>query len=123
MFTTDETIKGVNGISQHQKDLIKAYLQGAVYCWCNSERRNDTFYARDFLGGANYFWEDTPVEVLYRHYMDASDQNHDYAFTEAAKAAGRLLKAVLHDDKRIFEVYDGFTKGYRWIGEYRDGSQ
>lgn len=123
MFTTDETIKGVNGIPQQQIALIKAYLQGAVYCWCNSNQKNEVFYARNFLGGENYFWEDTPAESLYRHYMDISDQDHDYAFTEAAKAAGRLLKMVLDEDKRIFEVHEGFVKGYRWTGRYKDGSQ
>lgn len=123
MFTTNETIKGVHGIPQDQIELLRAYLQGAVYCWCNSDQKHDVFYARDFLGGENFFWEDTPAEALYRHYMEVSDEDHDYAFSEAAKAAGRLLKAVLNDDKRIFEVQDGYVKGYRWTGAYRDGSQ
>lgn len=85
MFTTNETIKGVHGIPQGQINLLRAYLQGAVYCWCNSNQKHDVFYAR--------------------------------------KAAGRLLKAVLNDDKRVFEVQDGYVKGYRWTGRYRDGSQ
>ncbi|MBQ0075473.1 MAG: hypothetical protein KBT34_14935 [Prevotella sp.] len=104
MFTTQEVIKGVNNISQQEQELIKAYLQGAIYCWCNTERKYDTFYARDFLGGNNTFWEGTPVETLYNHYLQVGNGNHDYAFSEAAKAAGRLLKSVLNDDKRIFEV-------------------
>ena len=54
--------------------------------------------------------------------MEISDEEHDYAFAEAAKAAGRLLKAVLDEDKRIFEIQDGYVKGYRWTGRYRDGS-
>ena len=54
----------------------------------------------------NFFWEDTPAEALYRHYLEKSDNDHDYAFSEAAKAIGRLLKAVLIDDKRIFEIQE-----------------
>lgn len=44
-------------------------------------------------------------------------------FQKRRKAAGCLLKAVLNDDKRVFEVQDGYVKGYRWTGRYRDGSQ
>ena len=29
-----ETAKGVNGFSDQQLALMRAYLQGAVYCWC-----------------------------------------------------------------------------------------
>ena len=77
MFTTNETIKGVHGIPQNQIDLLRAYLQGAVYCWCNSAQKYDVFYARDFLGGENFFWEDTPAEALYRYNMERSDEEHD----------------------------------------------
>lgn len=76
-----------------------------------------------FLEERTSFGKITPAEALYRHYIEVSDGDYDYAFSEAAKAAGRLLKAVLNDDKRIFEVQDGYVKGYRWTGRYRDGSQ
>ena len=121
MLQTPETIKGVKGITDQQRDRIKAFLQGAVYCLCNSSHKHDWFSVRDFLGGENYYWQDTPLSALYEYYMACSDQDIDYAFSEAAKAAGRLMKAVLQEDKRIFEAREGFAKSYRWTGEDVDG--
>lgn len=121
MLQTPETIKGVNGITDQQRDLIKAFLQGAVYALCNSSHKHDWFSVRDFLGGENYYWQDTPLFALYDYYMECSGQDSDYSFSEAAKAAGRLMKAVLQEDKRVFEAREGFAKSYRWTGKYVNG--
>lgn len=64
MLQTPETIKGVKGITDQQRDRIKAFLQGAVYCLCNSSHKHDWFSVRDFLGGENYYWQDTPLSAL-----------------------------------------------------------
>ena len=46
------TYKGVNGFTDVQLELMKAYLQGAVYCWCKN-RKNQWFAARNLIGGDN----------------------------------------------------------------------
>lgn len=78
--------KGVNGFRPEEINEMKAYLQGCVYAWCNL-KGEEWFSARDFLGGDNYFWEGTPMCKLYNHYNEKGGE--DYAFDEAAKAAGR----------------------------------
>lgn len=104
MLRNDNTeVREVRVLTASQREFIKSYLQGAVYCWCNT-KGEEWFAARDFLGGDNYFWESTPVCVLYDHFMQSSDEDHDYAFNEAAKSAGRLLKQVHAEDARTFDT-------------------
>ena len=59
-----KTYKSVNGFSERQLDLMRAFLQGAVYCWCKN-RKNEWFAARDLLGGDNYYWQGTPPSCRY----------------------------------------------------------
>lgn len=108
--------KKVYGFSDEELRLMKAFLQGAVYCWCKN-RKDEWFAARDLIGGDNYYWSGTPLLPLYTYYLDGNDDNHDYAVVEAGKAAGRLLKEVLINDKRTFETEKGYTLRYRWTGE------
>lgn len=112
------TYKGVNGFSDHQIVLMRAFLQGAVYCWCKN-RKEEWFAARDLVGGDNYYWQGTPLIDLYEFYLGGRTDaaSNQYAIEEAGKAAGRLLKGVLVDDKRTFETREGFTREYRWTGE------
>ena len=110
------TYKSVNGFTDEQLNLMKAFLQGAVYCWCKN-RKDEWFAARDLLGGDNYYWQGTPLMPLYTYYLNGNEDNHDYAVEEAGKAAGRLLKEVLINDKRTFETEEGYTRMYRWTGE------
>ena len=110
------TYKRVHGFSEEQLRLMRAFLQGAVYCWCKN-RKDEWFTARDLLGGDNYFWQGTPLYALYTHYLEGNIENHDYAVEEAGKAAGRLLKEVLINDKRTFATEEGYTRRYRWTGE------
>ena len=110
------TYKRVHGFSEEQLRLMRAFLQGAVYCWCKN-RRDEWFAARDLLGGDNYYWQGTPLLPLYNYYLDGNNDNHDYAVEEAGKVAGRLLKEVLINDKRTFETKEGYTRMYRWNGD------
>ena len=107
------TYKRVNGFTDEQLNLMLAFLQGAVYCWCKN-RKNEWFAARDLLGGENYDWQGTPLMPLYTYYLNGDNNNHDYAVEEAGKAAGGLLKEVLIKDKRTFETEEGYTRLYRW---------
>lgn len=118
---TQDDCRSVNGVEKETINKVKAYLQGAVYCWCknvkNTNGENEWFAARDFLGGENFYREDTPMMALYEHYKEEYSDG-DYAQKEAGKAAGRILKQLLFDDRRTFETRKGFMKReYRWNGE------
>jgi len=110
---SERAINEVSGITAEQKQRIMDFLQGAVYCWCKN-RKDEWFAAKDLLGGDNYFWQGTPMIVLYEKSGDEE---------QAAKDAGWLLKRVLDDDKRRFEEgkQEGVgrfpVKKYRWNGE------
>ncbi|HHT53138.1 MAG TPA: hypothetical protein GX007_08205 [Bacteroidales bacterium] len=108
MLLEDSKIYEVHGISKEQKQRIKDFLQGAVYCWCKN-RKDEWFAARDLLGGDNFFWQGTPMFALYE-----KSENVD----QAGKDAGWLLKEVLSEDKRSFETKrEGLVRQYRWNGE------
>ena len=79
-------------------------------------RKDEWFAARDLLGGDNYYWQGTPLIQLYDYYLNGDEDNQDYAVEEAGKAAGRLLKEVLINDKRTFATEKGYTRMYRWTG-------
>ena len=112
------TYKGVNGFTDRQMALMRAYLQGAVYCWCKN-CKDEWFAARDLIGGNNYYWQGTPLIDLFEYYLDGrnDDASIRYAVEEAGKAAGRLLKGILIEDKRTFETREGFTREYHWTGD------
>ncbi len=111
----DSEVREVHGIGTRDRDLIKTFLQGAVYSWVKN-RSGEQFAARDLVGGENFEWDGTPLFVLYRKHMDLG-KSHESAIEDAGKDLGWLLKAVLSEDKRTFEVgRSGLTAGYRWVG-------
>ncbi|WP_373746758.1 hypothetical protein [Neisseria dentiae] len=102
--------------SERDKELACAFIQGAVYAWIGANR-DKHFAVRDLFGGANAFvWQNTPLDPLWRNYLDAG-KTSDEAFDLAAKAAGKLLKIVLHNDKREFLAHDGYVNSYSWVAE------
>jgi hypothetical protein len=104
----------VNGIDDAERDSIKAFLQGAVYCWVKM-KGNEPFAARDLVGGANRDWGGTPLQVLYSKHANHGKDN-DAAMEAAAKDVGWLLKSVLIGDKREFESSDsGWSATYHWV--------
>jgi hypothetical protein len=115
MIIDIENYQNVNRLEENEIREMCAFLQGAVYCWCKN-REGEWFAARDLLGGENYFWEGTPMIRLYEYYLAGDEANNQYAVSEAGKAAGKLLKKVLFEDKRIFETRDSYTREYRWTG-------
>lgn len=87
---------------------------------CTKRAAELTFAARDLLGGANYYWQGTPLMPLYDYYLEHSDGDDEYAVREAGRAAGNLLKRVLiEDSKRTYETRQGYTREYRWVGPER----
>lgn len=121
MLIGDSSYRSVHGFSPIEIRRMLDFLQGAVQVWCR-DRHGEWFAARDLLGGANYYWQGTPLMRLYEFYMEKSDENDDYSVKQAGRAAGHLLKRVLIEDvKRTYETRQGFTREYRWVGEERLG--
>ena len=116
MISNDNTYRNVWGPDAIELRQMRDYLLGAVQVWCR-DRHGEWFAARDLLGGANRYWQGTPLMALYDYYLSQSNGDDDYAFHQAARAAGNLLKRVLvEDEKRTYETRKRFTREYRWIG-------
>jgi hypothetical protein len=114
-FQIETELRDVKGISDPQKALIKAFLQGAVYSWIKN-RKGESFAARDLIGGENNDWAGTPLQNLYDKHADSGKDNGE-AVEAAAKDVGWLLKTVLSQDKRTFELgKSGLVNVYCWIG-------
>ncbi|WP_308603522.1 hypothetical protein [uncultured Fibrobacter sp.] len=114
-LNADEKVRNVNGISEEQKRKIMDFLQGAVYCWCNS-CPGKWFSLQSLMGGKNSYWQGTPLYILYE--IAAGEGDGESAENMAARKAGWLLKSVLKSDKRTFETKEGFRKKYfRWDGK------
>lgn len=115
MLTPPSELRDVYGITDTEKSLIKAFMQGAVYCWVKN-RMGEPFAVRDLMGGENFEWSGTPLYALYLKHIN-SGKNDDAAIEDAAKDLGWLTKTVLSEDKRHFEAGKaGLVSSYRWVG-------
>lgn len=83
-------------------EVIKVYMLGAVNAFCNV-KPDEPFSARILFGGNNRNWGDTPMQKLY-DYQLKEGKTYDEAFELAARDAGWLLKTILNDDSREFEI-------------------
>lgn len=82
-------------ISTLDIELIKIYMQGAVYSFCKNNP-NDWFSVRVLFGGENTNWANTPMQKLYDYH---SVMQNDTAQKRAMADEGHLLKQVLAEDK------------------------
>ncbi len=124
IINDDQPARAIAPIPEENQAKARAYIQGAVYCWCKNQS-GEMFAVRDLFGGVNTDWGGTPLQVIYNfHYESFKNRNpnlsteeiHEKAADEAAKDVGRLMKSVLQNDKRNFESSDaGMANGYRWI--------
>ena len=104
----------VRGVSPEQIEKMLIFIAGGVRTWCKAVG-DKQFALRDLFGGENYYWEGTPLQVLYEKFCDEGCSSDD-AVRLAGNAAGRLLKRVLIEDKtRTYIVGDaGMANGYVW---------
>lgn len=117
MVIGDTYYMNVHGFTERELQRMRDYLLGAVQSWCR-DRHGAWFAARDLLGGANHYWQGTPLMRLYEYYMEQSDEDEVYSVRQAGRAAGHLLKRVLiEDSKRMYETRQGYTREYRWVDE------
>ena len=113
-------LRTISDITPEQHDLMCAFLQGAVYCWCKNHP-DDWFAFRDLL---NFYWQGTPLYALWlkqeKRYGitdDSTPEQVKQALTAAAIDAGWLLKEVLANDKREFDQRKAFkATQYLWVG-------
>ncbi len=110
------TPQKTNGLSDRETTLIKAFLQGAVYVWCQT-KGTDQFAANDLVGGCNRNWEGTPLQPLYDKHRKAGKDEGD-AYDQAGKDLGWILLEVLHEDKRTFTQINNHVNHYEWDGVY-----
>ena len=70
---------------------------------------------RDLMGGDNYYWEGTPLIVLYRKYENTADD----PVKQAGQDSGWLLKKVISEDNRVFNTTrsDEQIRKYLWVPE------
>lgn len=111
---TSSEIRNVQGLSDNERHLIRAFVQGAVYCWVKN-RKGEWFAIRDLVGGENTDWTGTPLKPLYVKHRN-SGKDADEAFEAAAKDIGWIAKSVLAEDQRTFENDNlGYVSRYRWL--------
>lgn len=82
--------------------IIKVYIQGAVYSFCNNNPK-ENFSVRILFGGDNRDWNGTPLQRIFDWYIK-DGKNHQDAADRAAIDLGILLKTVLTEDARQYEI-------------------
>lgn len=113
-LTNDSSIRDVSGITKEEKQRIRDFLQGAVYCWCKN-RPDEWFSMRDLMGGENFHWEGTPLFVLYQKH-DNNGKDSETAIKDAGKDSGWLLKSVIRQDARQFDdIKEELIRKYRLV--------
>lgn len=121
----DQPARNINSLPEFGPAEARAFIQGAVYCWCKN-KPDDVFAVRDLFGGENTDWGGTPLQEIYGHWSSlyrgqhpelSDDELHEKAADQAAIDVGWLMKSVLQNDRREFESSDvGKAKGYKWVG-------
>ena len=101
----------VTKISAQEKQRIKDFIQGSVYCYCKNNK-GETFAAHNLFGGSNFNWAGTPLYSLYKWHQQNGSSN---PVEMAGRDLGWLLLEVLIDDSRTFEIIEGYTNTYRWV--------
>ena len=116
MFDVETRIFRVHGVDRAHQEEIRAYLREKLDAWCASHHKGDDLAARDWLGGQNRDWHGTPLQELYNFYA-SRNRGDRYAYREAGKASGRILKGVIdRDEHHMFHLAREFrTVRYIWV--------
>lgn len=106
----------ISGISEAQRAEILAWLQGAIYVWCQVNG-SDQFAGFNLVGEKNRQWEKTPLYCLYKKHIDAG-KDDDAAYKQAAIEVGHYLAWLTNgdNDRRDFTRHDNFKTYYSWDG-------
>ncbi len=114
MLRPPSEIREVREITDDRRDAFKFFMQGAAYC-CVKTRMGEPFAVRDLMGVEKFYWQGTPLIVLYEKHV-ALGKDNDSAIEGAGQDLGWLVKAALHEDKRTLELAKaGLVNTYRWV--------
>ncbi|MGI9250131.1 MAG: hypothetical protein ACR2PR_02890 [Pseudohongiellaceae bacterium] len=112
--------KTPSSVNKADEKAIGCFLQGAVYCWCDTKGKAK-FTAPTFVGGKNWHWGGTPLMKIYEYHLK-KQKSHGKAYKKAGIDAGHLLKKVLIKDRRRFDrkTGSGYERNakYAWDGQY-----
>jgi|GEM_PF-3079390 len=98
-------------IQSFEKEIIKIFIKGAVYAFCNNY--NGKFSVMCLFGKDNRDWNDTPLQLIYDYYR-LNGKTQEQSAKQAAKDIGILLKEVLCEDKMfLYEEYNNYKNEYR----------
>lgn len=84
MIIEETTYMNIHGFEENELQRMRDYLLGAVQAWCR-DRHGEWFAARVLLGGANFFWQGTPLIRLFDFYMAVfckTSRKGSWAFAE-----------------------------------------
>lgn len=99
-------------IEEHHMDQIKAFVRGAVYCYCNVADKGSKFSARDLFGTYDSLWSGTPLMALHQWHKD---NDADDPALMAGKDLGWILLDVLDSDVRQFHKSKEVVNVYEWL--------
>jgi hypothetical protein len=108
-------LREVTILSDLELQLVRAFMQGAIYSWIrNSDRK--PFTVRDLVGGSNADWSGTSLQVLYDKHFGRCKTDAE-AYDAAAQDLGWIVKSLLHQDKHSFALdQTGYANSYEWLG-------
>lgn len=95
--------KQIRNISAKPKNIanIKKYILDAVNTACAD---NEVFSVRSLFGGHNRDWNNTPLQEIYNYHI-GTGKSHKKAANRAGIDVGWLLKDILEEDSRTFEIF------------------
>jgi hypothetical protein len=115
MFVPTPNIRAVHTLNQPEIQRIRDFLQGAVYAWLN-HHPDEWFAAKTLVGGLNRNWGRTPPQELFDEHHHRLGKSRKDAYDQSGIELGHILKAVLNDDRRLFEIDKRPDANYyRWV--------
>lgn len=109
MFNNEQKIRKISAkLSGEQITHIKHFIKGAVYSFCannlaaEQDGTSQWFGVSLLFGGKNYYWKEPLIE-LYDYYINAG-KSSDTAKNMAGRDVGHLLKQVLQEDDRTYDI-------------------
>ena len=102
MLREESIIRQVKDLSKEEELEIILFLKNNVDAWCYT---NDEawFSARIFLGGEKRNWEGTPMQKLYKKYIDQG-LTETVSRKRASHDAGWLLKKTISQHAQWFDT-------------------
>ncbi len=108
----------ITSITPAEITAIENFMQGAIYCWAKN-RPNEPFAVRNLVGGENYYWNGTPLIVLYEAHTKLGKKD-GLAETDAGKDLGCIVRNLLNLDKRTYtHTKMDSVNHYLWDGKWQ----